>query len=150
MCSIAICGAPGTITFLKSVIRVPVCESTRIAGDNNRPVLSPIRRFDFLRHLYERTGKELETVPCCALAAFILGQVLIGLDGIKRFFGIAVSAAPDNPATEWRLGTVTTPRKSSPRVGFRWAAVVAILEIALVAGRAPPLPPPFLSAPPSP
>jgi hypothetical protein len=73
-------------------------------------------------------------VPCCALAAFILGQVLIGLDGIKRFLGIATSAAPDNPATEWRLGGDTTPRKSSPRLGFRWAAVVAILEIALLAG----------------
>jgi hypothetical protein len=68
------------------------------------------------------------------LAAFILGQVLIGLDGIKRFLGIATSAAPDNPATEWRLGGVTTPRKSSPRLGLRWAAVVAILEIALMAG----------------
>ena len=33
-------------------------------------------------------------MPCCALAAFILGQVLIGLDGIKRFFGIAASATP--------------------------------------------------------
>ena len=73
-------------------------------------------------------------MPCCALAAFILGQVLIGLDGIKRFLGIATSAAPDNPATEWRLGGVTTPRKSSPRLGLRWAAVVAILEIALMAG----------------
>jgi hypothetical protein len=75
-------------------------------------------------------------VPCCALAAFILGQVLIGLDGIKRFFGIAASAPPDNPATEWRFGGVTTQRKSSLRPGFRWAAVVAILEIALVAGGA--------------
>ena len=75
-------------------------------------------------------------MPCCALAAFILGQVLIGLDGMKRFFGIAASAAPDNSATEWRLGGVTTPRKSSLRLGFRWAAVVAILEIALVAGGA--------------
>ena len=73
-------------------------------------------------------------MPCCALAAFILGHVLIGLDGIKRFFGIATSAAPDNPATEWHLGGVTTPRKSSPRLGFRWAAVVTILEIALVVG----------------
>ena len=75
-------------------------------------------------------------MPCCALAAFILGQVLIGLDGTKRFFGIAASAAPDNPATEWRLGGVTNPRKSSLRLGFRWAAVVALLEIALVAGGA--------------
>ena len=57
-------------------------------------------------------------MPCCALAAFILGQILIGLDGIKRFFGIAVSAAPDNPATQWRLGSVTTPRRSSPGWDF--------------------------------
>ena len=75
-------------------------------------------------------------MPCCALAAFILGQILIGLDGIKRFFGIAVSAVPDNPATEWRLGTITAPPKSSPRLGFRWAAVVAVFEIALLAGGA--------------
>ena len=73
-------------------------------------------------------------MPCCALAAFILGQVLISLDGIKRFFGIAASVAPDNPATQWRLGRVTNPRKSPLRLGFRWAAVVAILEVALVAG----------------
>ena len=75
-------------------------------------------------------------MPCCALAAFILGQVLIGLDGIKRFFGIAVSAAPDNPATEWRLGAITSARESSPRLSFRWAAAVAVIEIALVAGGA--------------
>jgi hypothetical protein len=73
-------------------------------------------------------------VPCCALAAFILGQVLIGLDGIKRFFGIAPSATPNNPATEWRLNSITLPRKSPRQLGVRWAAVVGILEIALVAG----------------
>jgi len=75
-------------------------------------------------------------MPCCALAAFILGQILIGLDGIKRFLGIAVSAPPDNPATQWRPGAITTPPKSSLRLGFRWAAVVAVVEIALVAGGA--------------
>ena len=75
-------------------------------------------------------------MPCCALAAFILGQVLIGLDGIKRFVGIAASGTPNNPATEWRLNSIARPRKSRPRVGVRWAAVVAILEIALVAGGA--------------
>ena len=75
-------------------------------------------------------------MPCCALAAFILGQILIGLDGIKRFLGIAVAATPDNPATEWRLGSITPQRKSSSRLGFRWAAIVAVIEIALVAGGA--------------
>jgi len=75
-------------------------------------------------------------MPCCALAAFILGQVLIGLDGIKRFFGIAASATPTNPATEWRLNGIAPPRKSPPQLGVRWAAVVGILEIALVAGGA--------------
>ena len=75
-------------------------------------------------------------MPCCALAAFILGQVLIGLDGIKRFFGIAASATPNNPATEWRLNRIAPARNSRPRLGVRWAAVVAILEIALVAGGA--------------
>lgn len=75
-------------------------------------------------------------MPCCALAAFILGQVLIGLDGVKRFFGIAASATPNNPATEWRPNGIPHPRKSRLRLGIRWAAVVGILEIALVAGGA--------------
>jgi hypothetical protein len=75
-------------------------------------------------------------MPCCALAAFIVGQVIIGLDGIKRFFGIAPSAILDNPATEWRLGSVPAPRKSPRRLGLRWATVVAAIEIALVAGGA--------------
>jgi len=75
-------------------------------------------------------------MPCCALAAFILGQVVIAIDGIKRSFGIAVSAVPDNPATEWRLGSIAAPPKSSLRLGLRWVAVVAIVEVALVAGGA--------------
>lgn len=75
-------------------------------------------------------------MPCCAFAAFILGQVLIGLDGIKRFFGLAASATPNNPATEWRLNSIAPRRKSRPRLGVRWAAVAAILEIALVVGGA--------------
>ena len=75
-------------------------------------------------------------MPCCALAAFILGQVLIGVDGIKRFFGIAASATPNNPATDWRPNSIPPARKSPLRLGVRWAAVVAILEIALVGGGA--------------
>ena len=76
-------------------------------------------------------------MPCCAFAAFIFGQVLISLDAAKRFFwGGAASIAPDNPATEWRLNGFTTPSKSPRRLGFRWVAVVALVEIALVAGGA--------------
>ena len=75
-------------------------------------------------------------MPCCAFEAFILGQVLIGLDGIKRFFGMAASATANNPATEWRLNRIAPQRKSRPRLGVRWAAAVAILEIVLLAGGA--------------
>jgi hypothetical protein len=81
-------------------------------------------------------------MPCCAFAAFIVGQLLLGLDAVKRFFFGASSIAdvPDNPATQWQLygadpttiATAPTPR----RLGPRWFAVAAAVEIALMTGGA--------------
>jgi hypothetical protein len=81
-------------------------------------------------------------MPCCAFAAFILGQILIGLSAIKRFV-LGRSGMPDdlpiNPATEWLLirdasfsNVPTTPSKLGPRIG--WIAAVASLEIVLAIG----------------
>lgn len=81
-------------------------------------------------------------MPCCAFAAFILGQILIGLDAIKRF-GLGRSHTPSdlpvNPSTEWRLikdesssRNSATPSKLRLRVG--WIAAAASLEIALAIG----------------
>jgi hypothetical protein len=78
-------------------------------------------------------------MPCCAFAAFILGQVLIGLDAFKRFVLRRSDSAvelPINLATAWRLdGEVSArpvPASSKARRGIRWLAVAASLEIALV------------------
>jgi hypothetical protein len=77
-------------------------------------------------------------MPCCAFAAFILGQILIGFDAIKRFVLGRSASATDiavNPATEWRLGSSRTvpPRKRDPH-SLRWLAVAASLEAALMIG----------------
>jgi hypothetical protein len=78
-------------------------------------------------------------MPCCAFAAFILGQVLIGLDAFKRFVLRRSDSAvelPINPATVWRLDGGVSSMPAAPasraRHGIRWLAVAASLEIALV------------------
>ena len=71
-------------------------------------------------------------MPCCAFAAFILGQILIGFDAVKRFVFGRSTPTVINPATEWRLGAPPVP--SRPRYSFKWFAVAAPIEIALVLG----------------
>jgi hypothetical protein len=77
-------------------------------------------------------------VPCCAFAAFIVGQILIGFDALKRrFFWTSTTAGVDNPATMWRLNApaptlAATPRRFNPR----WIAAVALIELVLVAAGA--------------
>jgi hypothetical protein len=82
-------------------------------------------------------------MPCCAFAAFIVGQILLGFDAVKRFVfgGSSDASAPDNPATEWRLAGVGSPSavkatnyRRGP--GARWFAVAAIIEMALLFGGA--------------
>jgi hypothetical protein len=82
-------------------------------------------------------------MPCCAFAAFIVGQIFLGFDAVKRFvFGDSLSAeVSDNPATEWRLTGGASPsaiHKTNSRRGptARWFAVAAIIEMALLFGGA--------------
>jgi|SRR5271166_3780440 len=80
-------------------------------------------------------------MPCCAFAAFILGQVLIGFDAFKRLVLRRSDTSGDLPisrATQWRLdgGEVSSkpaPASSRSRLGFRWLAAAASLEISLAA-----------------
>lgn len=81
-------------------------------------------------------------MPCCAFAAFIVSQIVLGFGVIKRFVlrsGDTLDDAPSNPATEWRLigGTpaLTGPR-SSRRLGVRTFAIAASIEIILAIGAA--------------
>ncbi|MDO8434080.1 MAG: hypothetical protein Q7S58_16910 [Candidatus Binatus sp.] len=79
-------------------------------------------------------------MPCCAFAAFIVGQILIGLDGFKRFVLRRDAAiVPDNAATAWRLDGAGSPapgagRAFSGRRSIRWIAIAASLEVALAIG----------------
>src|SRR5215475_9106014 len=71
-------------------------------------------------------------MPCCAFAAFILGQILIGLDAVKRFVLGRSTPIVVNPATEWRLGAPVAASRS--RYSLKWFAIAAPIEIALVLG----------------
>jgi hypothetical protein len=82
-------------------------------------------------------------MPCCAFAAFLVGQILLGLDAVKRFVfgGSSDAEVPDNPATAWRLigvapvsGVRTANYRRGP--GARWFAVAAVIEMALLFGGA--------------
>lgn len=80
-------------------------------------------------------------MPCCAFAAFIVGQILLGLNAVERFvFGASsIIEVPDNPATQWRLFGVDSTAIAARatlrhRLGPRWIAVVAAVEIALLTG----------------
>lgn len=81
-------------------------------------------------------------MPCCALAAFIVGQIVIGFDGFKRFVlgrPIGQEQIKNNPASEWLLfgGANTATIAASAlrrRLPARWIAVAAALEVVLAMG----------------
>ncbi len=80
-------------------------------------------------------------MPCCAFAAFIVSQVVLGFGVVKRFVlrsGDAFDDTPINSATEWRLIGVA-PALAAPsrrRSGLRILAIAASVEILLAIGAA--------------
>ena len=81
-------------------------------------------------------------MPCCAFAAFIVSQVVLGFGVIKRFVlgsGDTLDDTASNPATEWHL-IGGTPAVAAPqsrlRLGLRALAIAASLEILLALGAA--------------
>jgi hypothetical protein len=81
-------------------------------------------------------------MPCCAFAAFILSQVVLGFGVIRRFVlrsGDTLDDAPSNLATEWRLigaAPATAPAQSNRGLGLRTLAIAASIEILLAIGAA--------------
>jgi len=77
-------------------------------------------------------------MPCCAFAAFIVSQVVLGFGAFKRFVLRSTddpNDAPINAATEWRLTSATAlPAPSRRRWGLRTLALAASIEILLAAG----------------
>jgi hypothetical protein len=78
-------------------------------------------------------------MPCCAFAAFIISQIVLGFGAIKRLVlrrDDALDEAPRNPATEWRLIGAAPVLESSPgrHFGIRTFAFAASIEILLAVG----------------
>jgi len=78
------------------------------------------------------------SMPCCAFAAFIISQIVLGFGAFKRFVlrrDDSLEDAPSNPATEWRLnGGASAIAPHARRFGFRTLAFAASLEILLGVG----------------
>ncbi len=80
-------------------------------------------------------------MPCCAFAAFIVSQVVLGFGAIRRFVlrsDDAFDDTPSNAATEWRLigGASALAAPSRRRSGLRILAIATSIEILLVIGAA--------------
>jgi hypothetical protein len=78
-------------------------------------------------------------MPCCAFAAFIISQIVLGFGAIKRFLlrsDDSLDEAPNNPATEWRLigGAPALTVAPVRRFGMRTLALAASIEILLAVG----------------
>jgi hypothetical protein len=75
-------------------------------------------------------------MPCCAFAAFLASQVLLGLGTIRRLVlrsGRAFDEAPNNPATEWRLNKSVPALAARSKRRFRLPplAIAASVEFVL-------------------
>jgi len=80
-------------------------------------------------------------MPCCAFAAFIVSQIVLGFGAIRRFVlrsDDAFDDTPSNAATEWRLigGASALAAPSRSRSGLRILAIAASIEILLAIGAA--------------
>ena len=78
-------------------------------------------------------------MPCCAFAAFIISQVVLGFGAAKRFLlraGDSPDEASSNPATEWRLNGPSLAAPTGRRFGIRALAIAASIEIMLATGAA--------------
>ena len=83
-------------------------------------------------------------MPCCAFAACIVGQLILGFVAVKRALlgGASGAAAAQNAVVLWRLDSPAAPAPApAPRRAWRGArrrvrnlALVAALEVLLILG----------------
>jgi hypothetical protein len=83
-------------------------------------------------------------MPCCALAAFLFGQLIVGCAAVKRrvLGGRAQTRLPSNAAVEWRLSesggaTASVIRPTLPRprrLSMPIFALAVLIELALLWG----------------
>jgi hypothetical protein len=77
-------------------------------------------------------------MACCALAAFLVSQLLLALDFLReRMLGMAAAPIPESPNAAWRLGDAAPDRRvrlASPRrLGLALAGGVLTLAVASAA-----------------
>src|SRR2546430_1877257 len=80
-------------------------------------------------------------MPCCAFAAFIISEIVLGFGALRRFVlksGDDLDEAPSNPATEWRLIGAAPAFATPParRFGMRTFAIATSIEVLLAVGAA--------------
>lgn len=81
-------------------------------------------------------------MPCCAFAAAIVGQLMLGLGAVRRvLFGGDGGSAARNDVVEWRLDSSYSPAvEASPRwawarrFGVRGLAIAAVVELLILFG----------------
>ena len=84
-------------------------------------------------------------MPCCAFAAFLFSQLVIGCAAVRRLVlgARAETRLQSNPPVEWRLlesGGATTasgirpPLRRARRVSVSIVALAAVIELALLLG----------------
>jgi hypothetical protein len=82
-----------------------------------------------------------EFMPCCALAACIVGQLILAFGAIKTLLlGSSKQAVPSNPAVEWRLDERAVTVAAAPAAAWlpnrfrRGLVLAAVLEVVIVLG----------------
>lgn len=63
-------------------------------------------------------------MACCAFAAFILSQIILGLDALRSHLGIKTGLRPaENPNALWTFGAAPARTTSADTRPFKWAIV---------------------------
>jgi hypothetical protein len=75
-------------------------------------------------------------MACCALAAFVVSQLLLGADWLRERLGFAAALAVPSASAAWRLGDAPLPRARAltpRRVALSFAAGACAFALAYVA-----------------
>lgn len=65
-------------------------------------------------------------MACCAFAAFILSQIILGVDTLRARLGFKAGlSGPENPNALWTLGSAPALPKRPASLPVRWATVTA-------------------------
>lgn len=75
-------------------------------------------------------------MACCALVAFIIGQLLVVWTTVRAGFRRRPGQAGGNVASQWMLGDGAPSRPARPRMGLRAGALLGSLAVLGLVGAA--------------